>query len=113
MCSFAREEAAAGGGRCCSRATATCTRRWTSTRRLDLQGRQPQEVGPQQVRERYGVDPAQVPDLIALRGDPSDGLPGAPGIGAKTAAALLSDYGSLEGALRARRDARTHRRRGS
>ncbi|HTZ65266.1 MAG TPA: 5'-3' exonuclease H3TH domain-containing protein [Solirubrobacteraceae bacterium] len=57
------------------------------------------EVGPAQVRERYGVDPAQVADFIALRGDPSDGLPGAPGVGAKTAAELLSRYGSLEGVL--------------
>ena len=53
------------------------------------------------VRERSGVDPAQIPDLIALRGDPSDGLPGARGIGAKTAAALLGDHGSLEGVLAA------------
>jgi len=42
-----------------------------------------------------------VPDFIALRGDPSDGLPGAPGIGAKTAAELLSTYGSLEAVLAA------------
>jgi 5'-3' exonuclease len=61
----------------------------------------PVEVGPAQVRERYGVDPEQVADFIALRGDPSDGLPGAPGIGAKTAAELLQRHGSLEGALRA------------
>jgi DNA polymerase-1 len=53
------------------------------------------------VRERYGVEPSQVPDLIALRGDPSDGLPGAPGIGAKTAAELIREHGSLEGALAA------------
>jgi 5'-3' exonuclease len=57
------------------------------------------DVGPTQVRERYGVDPEQVPDFIALRGDPSDGLPGAPGIGAKTAAELLQRYGSLEHVL--------------
>ena len=50
------------------------------------------------MRERYGVEPAQVPDFIALRGDPSDGLPGAPGIGAKTAAELLRAHGSLEAA---------------
>jgi len=61
----------------------------------------PVEVGPAQVRARYGVEPEQVPDFIALRGDPSDGLPGAPGIGAKTAAELLGRHGSLEGALRA------------
>lgn len=53
------------------------------------------------VRRRYGVAPAQVPDFIALRGDPSDGLPGAPGVGAKTAAALLARHGSLERAIAA------------
>jgi 5'-3' exonuclease len=57
------------------------------------------ELGPADVRERYGVEPAQVPDFIALRGDPSDGLPGAPGIGAKTAAQLLRRHGSLEDVL--------------
>lgn len=61
----------------------------------------PVEVGPEQVRERYGIGAEQVPDFIALRGDPSDGLPGAPGIGAKTAAELLLRHSSLEGALRA------------
>ncbi len=64
----------------------------------------PQEVGPEQVRERYGIGPELVADFIALRGDPSDGLPGAPGIGAKTAAELLQRHGSLEGA-RVRRGA--------
>jgi 5'-3' exonuclease len=58
-------------------------------------------LGPEQVRERHGVGPEQVIDLIALRGDPSDGLPGAPGVGAKTAAALLSEHGTLEGVLQA------------
>jgi 5'-3' exonuclease len=57
------------------------------------------EIGPDGVRERYGIAPALVPDFIALRGDPSDGLPGAPGIGAKTAAELLRLHGSLEGVL--------------
>jgi 5'-3' exonuclease len=61
----------------------------------------PREIGPEHVRERYGIGPELVPDFIALRGDPSDGLPGAPGIGAKTAAELLRRHGSLEGALRA------------
>jgi DNA polymerase-1 len=59
------------------------------------------EIGPAQVRERYGVDPELVPDFIALRGDPSDGLPGAPGIGAKTAAELLRAHGSLDAVLSA------------
>jgi DNA polymerase-1 len=54
------------------------------------------EIGPAQVRERYGVSPELVPDFIALRGDPSDGIPGAPGIGAKTAAELLRAHGSLD-----------------
>jgi DNA polymerase I len=56
-------------------------------------------VGPAEVRERYGVEPAQVPDFIALRGDPSDKLPGARGVGPKTAANLLAQYGTLEAML--------------
>jgi DNA polymerase-1 len=60
-------------------------------------------IGPAEVRERYGVEPAQVPDFIALRGDPSDKLPGAKGVGAKTAASLLAQYGTLEAALEAGR----------
>jgi DNA polymerase-1 len=60
-------------------------------------------IGPAEVRERYGVDPQQVPDFIALRGDPSDKLPGAKGVGAVGAATLLRTYGSLEKALAAGR----------
>ena len=56
-------------------------------------------IGPAEVRERYGVDPHQVPDFIALRGDPSDRMPGAQGVGATGAASLLRKYGSLEVAL--------------
>ena len=51
------------------------------------------------MRERYGVEPEQVPDFIALRGDPSDKIPGARGVGAKTAASLLAQYGTLEAVL--------------
>jgi DNA polymerase-1 len=58
-----------------------------------------EEMGPREVRRRYGVPPELVPDFIALRGDPSDGLPGARGIGEKTAADLLQRHGSLEAAL--------------
>ncbi|MBV9606797.1 MAG: hypothetical protein JO027_16905 [Solirubrobacterales bacterium] len=58
-----------------------------------------EEMDPAAVRARYGVGPELVPDFIALRGDPSDGLPGAAGIGPKTAATLLEKYGSLEGAI--------------
>jgi DNA polymerase-1 len=56
-------------------------------------------IGPAEVRERYGDEPKQVPDFIALRGDPSDKLPGAKGSGAKGAASLLQRYGTLEAAL--------------
>ena len=56
-------------------------------------------IGPAEVRERYGVEPEQVPDLIALRGDPSDKLPGARGIGPKKAAELLARYDSVEDVL--------------
>jgi exodeoxyribonuclease-3 len=60
-------------------------------------------IGPAEVRARYGVDPEQVPDFIALRGDPSDKLPGARGVGAALAAALLRKHGTLEAALGAGR----------
>ena len=60
-------------------------------------------IGPAGVRERYGVNPEQVPDFIALRGDPSDKLPGAPGLGAMGAASLLRKHGTLERALKAGR----------
>jgi 5'-3' exonuclease len=60
-------------------------------------------IGPDEVRERYDVEPKQVPDFIALRGDPSDKLPGAPGVGPKGAAQILHEYGSLESALKAGR----------
>ncbi len=60
-------------------------------------------IGPAEVRERYGVEPEQVPDFIALRGDPSDRLPGARGVGPKKAAEILREYSSLEAALAAGR----------
>ena len=60
-------------------------------------------IGPAEVRERYGVEPPQVPDFIALRGDPSDRIPGASGVGAKRAAEILREHGSLESALAAGR----------
>jgi 5'-3' exonuclease len=56
-------------------------------------------IGPAEVRKRYGVRPDQVPDFIALRGDPSDGLPGAKGIGEKTARELLTDHETLDALL--------------
>ena len=60
-------------------------------------------IGPAEVRERYGVDPKQVPDFIALRGDSSDRIPGASGVGAIGAASLLERYGTLKKMLAAGR----------
>jgi 5'-3' exonuclease len=60
-------------------------------------------IGPAEVRQRYGVDPAQVPDFIALRGDSSDRIPGVSGVGAISAASILKKYGTLEKALAAGR----------
>jgi 5'-3' exonuclease len=62
-------------------------------------GRGADVMGPKEVIARYGVPPEAVPDFIALRGDPSDGLPGAKGIGEKTAADLLRRHGTLEAAI--------------
>ena len=64
-----------------------------------LQGKETEIVNSEGVRERYGIEPEQVPDFIALRGDPSDGIPGAKGIGAKTAADLLRRHGTLDRAI--------------
>ena len=76
---------------------------------LELKGRgAPARIGPAEVQARAGVQPGQIPDLIALRGDPSDGIPGAPGIGAKTAAELLGAHGSLEGVLAAAHEQLAH-----
>jgi exodeoxyribonuclease-3 len=68
-----------------------------------IRGGEMERIGPAEVRARYGVEPKQVPDFIALRGDPSDKLPGAPGVGAIGAARLLQTYGTLEAMLRAGR----------
>jgi len=58
-----------------------------------------QLVDTAEVKKRYGIPPELVPDFIALRGDPSDGIPGAKGVGEKTAADLLRRRGSLEAAI--------------
>jgi DNA polymerase-1 len=70
-------------------------------------------VDDAEVERRYGVAPALVPDFIALRGDPSDGLPGAKGVGEKTAAELLRRHGSLEGAIAGALRERSPRVRGA
>src|ERR671939_786898 len=54
---------------------------------------------PERVEARLGIRPEQVPDFIGLKGDPSDNIPGIPGIGDKTAGQLIAQYGSLEGVL--------------
>ena len=71
----------------------------TTTILQPVRGAAPARIGPVEVRERYGVDPPQVPDFIALRGDPSDRIPGALGIGEKRAADLLNQFASLEAML--------------
>jgi 5'-3' exonuclease len=104
MGSFARAEALSGGRALLltgDRDLYQAVNERVAVLALGKGGEEPGEIGPTQVRERYGIEPALVPDFIALRGDPSDGLPGAPGIGAKTAAELLLAHGSLEGVLAA------------
>ncbi len=54
---------------------------------------------PDRVEARYGIQPAQIPDFIGLKGDTSDNIPGIPGIGDKTAGQLIAQYGSLEGVV--------------
>ena len=58
-------------------------------------------IGPTEVEKKFGVTPAKLGDLLALTGDSSDNVPGVPGIGPKTAATLLAEYGTLEGVLEA------------
>jgi DNA polymerase-1 len=108
MFSFARAEAEAGGRALLMTADrdlygAVCERVAVIDVRKDGNDA---EIGPAGVRERYGVVPELVPDFIALRGDPSDGLPGASGVGPKTAAELLRVHGSLEGAIAGARQER-------
>jgi 5'-3' exonuclease len=97
--SLALAEAAAGGSTLILTGDRDLLQCATANTRVLLQrARQegPDDMGPEEVKAFYGVAPEQVPDFIALRGDPSDGLPGAKGIGAKTAADLLQRKGDLE-----------------
>ncbi len=103
MFSYAREELRAGGSALllsADRDMFAVVGDRVSILELSREGK-PTRIGPDEVRERYGVGPELVADFIALRGDPSDGIPGAPGVGAKTAAALLREHGSLERTLEA------------
>jgi 5'-3' exonuclease len=100
--SYARLEAEAGGQALLltgDRDMYQCAAEDVTVLYVRTGGKGAEEVGPEEVRERYGVDPELVPDFIALRGDPSDGLPGAKGVGPKTAAELLKAHGSLEAVL--------------
>jgi 5'-3' exonuclease len=99
MGSFAAVESEAGGRTLiltADRDMFQCVNDSVSVLQQKARQQGPSEVDVDGVREIYGIEPAQVPDFIALRGDPSDGLPGAKGIGAKTAADLLRRKGDLE-----------------
>ena len=61
-------------------------------------------MGPAQVQAKYGIPAEHYADFAVLRGDPSDGLPGVPGVGEKTAAALVSRFGRIEDILAAAQD---------
>lgn len=63
-----------------------------------------EQVTNETVRAKYGIDGRQYADFAALRGDPSDGLPGVSGVGEKTAATLLRRFGDLEGVVAAAAD---------
>ena len=100
--SYARREAEAGGRALLltgDRDMYQCAGERVTVLYIRTGGKGAEEVTPEEVRRRYGVDPELVPDFIALRGDPSDGLPGAKGVGPKTAAELLRRHGSLEEVL--------------
>jgi 5'-3' exonuclease len=99
---YAKQEAEAGGHALLltgDRDMYQCAGEGVTVLYVRTGGKGAEEVGPDEVRERYGIGPELVPDFIALRGDPSDGLPGAKGIGPKTAAELLRRDGSLEAIL--------------
>ena len=100
--SYARLESEAGGRALLltgDRDMFQCVDERVSVLYVRTGGRGAEEVTPEEVERRYGVPPELVPDFIALRGDPSDGIPGAKGVGEKTAAELLRRHGSLEGVL--------------
>jgi DNA polymerase-1 len=99
---YAEREAAAGGHALLltgDRDMYQCAGEGVTVLYVRTGGKGAEELGPDEVRERYGIGPELVPDFIALRGDPSDGLPGAKGVGPKTAAELLREHGSLEAVL--------------
>jgi 5'-3' exonuclease len=99
---YARREASAGGRALVmtgDRDMFQCVGERVGVLYVRTGGRGAELVDAADVKRRYGVPPELVPDFIALRGDPSDGIPGAKGIGEKGAADLLRRHGSLEAAL--------------
>lgn len=99
---FARREAGAGGRALLltgDRDMYQCAGERVTVLYVKTGSKGAEAIGPAEVVERYGIEPELVPDFIALRGDPSDGLPGAKGVGPKTAAELLRRHGSLEAIL--------------
>jgi DNA polymerase-1 len=102
--SFAARESEAGGHALLltgDRDMYQCASERVSVLYVRTGGRGAEVVTPAEVKRRYGIGPELVPDFIALRGDPSDGIPGAKGVGEKTAAELLRRDGSLEAVLEA------------
>jgi DNA polymerase-1 len=102
--SYARLEAEAGGAALLltgDRDMYQCASDAVTVLYVRTGGRGAELVTPDEVKKRYGIPPELVPDFIALRGDPSDGIPGAKGVGEKTAADLLRRHGSLEAVLEA------------
>jgi 5'-3' exonuclease len=100
--SFARREAEAGGRALLltgDRDMFQCVGEAVTVLFVRTGAKGPEEVDEAAVERRYGIRPELVPDFIALRGDPSDGIPGAKGVGDKTAAELLREHGSLEATL--------------
>ncbi|MBA3262442.1 MAG: 5'-3' exonuclease [Thermoleophilaceae bacterium] len=100
--SYARREAEAGGHALVmtgDRDMYQCAADRVTVLYVRTGGKGADVVDADEVRRRYGIGPELVPDFIALRGDPSDGIPGARGIGEKTAAELLQRHGSLQAAL--------------
>ncbi|MEA2377539.1 MAG: hypothetical protein QOD13_1446, partial [Thermoleophilaceae bacterium] len=100
--SYARREAAAGGNALVmtgDRDMYQCAGDRVKVLYIRTGGKGAEVVDADEVRRRYGIDPGQVPDFIALRGDPSDKIPGAPGVGPKKAADVLKQHGSLAQAL--------------
>ena len=111
--SYARREAEAGGSALVmtgDRDMFQCANDRVTVLYVSTGSRGAELVGAAEVRKRYGIAPELVPDFIALRGDPSDGIPGAKGIGEKTAAELLQPP-RLAGGRARRRGARVQAER--